>query len=322
MDYYKILGVDRNATKDDIKKAYRKLALKYHPDRNKDNKEAEDKFKKISEAYAVLSDEQKRKQYDTYGSEDFRQRYSQEDIFRNVDLGDILREFGINFGGGGGGFRTASFRTGGGGSPFEFFTGGGHPGGDDRGFESFHQGARQQTQAPKGEDHTLDLAVTLEEVLNGAQKTISLGRGTHIEKVNIKIPKGIQEGKKLRVAGKGSPSPMGGRPGDLYIRMNIQPHPVFTRDGCNLIMDKKIPYTSAVLGGVTEVTTLENKKFNMKVPAGTQSNSRLRLKSHGLPTCPEGKNRGDILVRIQIDVPKTLTDKQRELIDNLKETGL
>ena len=121
MDYYKILDVDKNASKEDIKKAYRKMAMKYHPDRNKGNKEAEEMFKKANEAYAVLSDPEKRKQYDTYGSTGFQQRFSQEDIFRNSDIGSILREFGINFGGMGGGFGT-SFRTfsgGGGGSPFE-----------------------------------------------------------------------------------------------------------------------------------------------------------------------------------------------------------
>ena len=155
MDYYETLGVDRKADQTTIKKAYRKLALKYHPDKTKGDKASEEKFKKISEAYAVLSDQKKREQYDTYGSEGFQQRYSQEDIFRNADLGDILREFGINFGGGsarstGGGFESFFQQAGGGGG--------------------FGAPPRQR---PRGEDFTLELSITLNEVLNGAEKTIS-----------------------------------------------------------------------------------------------------------------------------------------------------
>lgn len=313
MDYYKLLGVEKSASPEEIKKAYRKLALKHHPDRNKGNKEAEEQFKKISEAYAVLSDKEKRHQYDTVGSAGFQQRYSQEDIFRNADLGDILREFGINFGGG----RT-TFRSAGGGGGFfdEMFRQQEAGGRTGHGFQDF----RQQQQI-KGNDLSLELPITLQEVLSGAEKTISLGRGSAAEKVSVKIPAGIETGKKLRVSGKGSPSPMGGPPGDLYLLIRVEPHQTFTREGSHLTMDLQIPYSSAVLGADVEVPTLEGKQLKVKVPPGCQPQAKLRLRKHGLPE-GQGKTRGDLLVKILVAVPKTVSDEQRELVNKLKESGL
>jgi len=313
MDYYKLLGVEKNASPEEIKKAYRKLALKHHPDRNKGNKEAEEQFKKISEAYAVLSDKEKRQQYDTVGSAGFQQRYSQEDIFRNADLGDILREFGINFGGGRATFRSSG---GGGGGVFEeMFRQPGAGGRTSHGFQDF----RQQQQV-KGGDLSLELPITLDEVLTGAEKTLSLGRGAAAEKVSVKIPAGIETGKKLRVSGKGSPSPMGGPPGDLYLLIKVEPHPVFTREGSHLTMDLQIPYSSAVLGAEVEVPTLEGKQLKVKVPPGCQPQAKLRLRKHGLPD--SGGTRGDLLVKIVVAVPKNLPEEQKELVEKLKEAGL
>jgi curved DNA-binding protein len=311
MDYYEILGVDRNADQTAIKKAYRKLALKYHPDKTKGDKEAEEKFKQISEAYAVLSNEQKRKQYDTYGSEGFQKRYSQEDIFRDFDLGDIFREFGIHFGGGGG--RTTFRSTGGGGfeSFFQQAGGSAFPGG--------RQGA--PTQRAKGEDLLLELSITLNEVLNGATKTISLRRTDKPEKVSVKIPVGIDSGKKLRIAGKGSPSPVGGQPGDLYLRIKVLPHPTFFREGDNLIVDRKISLTTAIMGSEIEVPTLDGPTLKVKVPAGTQPNARLRLKDKGLPEGPKGP-RGDLFVRINVEVPRGLNKAQLQMVKDLRESGL
>jgi len=312
MDYYKLLGVEKSASPEEIKKAYRKLALKYHPDRNKGNKEAEEQFKKISEAYAVLSDKEKRQQYDTVGSAGFQQRYSQEDIFRNADLGDILREFGINLGGG----RT-TFRSSGMGGGFEdLFRQPGAGGRAGQGFQDF----RQQPQV-KGNDLSLELPITLDEVLRGAEKTISLGRGSAAEKVSVKIPAGIESGKKLRISGKGSPSPMGGPPGDLFLLIRVEPHQTFTREGSHLSMDLQIPYSAAVLGAEVEVPTLEGKQLKVKVPAGCQPQAKLRLRKHGLPDSPGGE-RGDLLVKILVAVPKSLSDEQRELVQKLKECGL
>jgi len=312
MDYYKLLGVEKTASQEEIKKAYRKLALKYHPDKNRDNKEAEEKFKKISEAYAVLSDKEKRQQYDTFGSDGFQQRFSQEDIFRNVDLGDILREFGINFGGG-----RPTFRTSGRGGPafeemFSHASGGSRT---SRGFHEFHQ------QPVKGNDLTLELPVTLNEVLTGTEKTISLGRGAMSEKVSVKIPAGIESGKKLRVSGKGSPSPLGGPAGDLYLLIRVEPHHIFQRQGSHLVVELPVPFSSAVLGGEIEVPTLEGRNLKMKIPAGCQSQAKLRLRGHGLPEKPGG-HRGDLLVKTTVTVPKTLNAEQKDMVEKLRETGL
>ncbi|NTV13848.1 MAG: DnaJ domain-containing protein [Desulfobulbaceae bacterium] len=311
MDYYEVLGMPKTASPEELKKAYRKLALKYHPDKNQGDKKAEEKFKQISEAYAVLSDKEKRQQYDTYGAEGFQKRYSQEDIFRGADLGDILREFGINFGGGGG---RASFRTSrGGGDPFSFFQQGqGGPGG----FGGFQQGP-----PPKGQDLNLELLISLEEVLHGVGKTISLGRGGVTDKVSVKIPAGIESGKKLRITGKGNPSQFGGPPGDLFLLITIQPHESFTREGDDLIVDQKIPYSAMALGGKVDVPTLEGKTLSVKVPHATQANAKLRLKGHGLPAGPHGP-RGDLYVRLNVEIPKSLDKEQKKLIGELQEKGL
>jgi curved DNA-binding protein len=309
MDYYEVLGIKKDGSAQDIKKAYRKLAMKYHPDRNKGDKEAEEKFKKISEAYAVLSDPEKRKQYDMFGESGFQQRYSQEDIFRGFDLGDILKEFGL--GGLGGNFRT----SGGQGSPFEtFFFQGGGPGAG----RTSHHSAQQSV---KGSDLTYELAVTLNEVLNGSEKTISLRRESKTENVSVKIPKGIKAGQKLRLAGKGSPSPYGGPSGDLFLIIKEQPHPDFTRDGNNLIIENHIPFSKACLGSDISVKSLEGKELKVKVPAGIQQLAKLRLKGHGLPAGKTG-GRGDIFVKIAVDIPKNLTDEQKKLIKELADNGL
>lgn len=305
MDYYKILGVDKTADSAAIKKAYRKLAMKYHPDKTAGDKAAEEKFKEANEAYAVLSDPEKRKEYDTYGSSGFSQRYSQEDIFRGSDLGSILREFGMNFGGG-------FSQSGGAGSPFESFFSQSSGLGPDRG-RGFQQ------QAAKGQDMIMELWVTLEEVASGTERTISLA---HLnDRVSVKIPPGIESGKKLRVTGKGGPSPMGGPAGDLFLKINVQPHTLFKQDGATLIHEKKIPFSQAALGTKVAIPTLEGKELTVKIPAGTQSGGRLRLKGKGLPQGPKGP-RGDLMVKIHIEVPKKLSAEQEKLLKELQKTGL
>lgn len=318
MDYYKILGVAKDASPEEIKKKYRKLALKYHPDRNKDDKKAEEKFKQISEAYAVLSDKEKRQQYDSFGSEGFHQKFSQEDIFRNFDLGSIFKEFGFDLGGFGGG--GATFRTSQGGGPFDAFFGQGGAAGAGQGFRTFHDAGPSARQV-KGGDINLELPITLNEVLAGSEKTISLGRGSHADKVTVKIPAGIQDGKKLRITGKGSPSPVGGPPGDLYLKVKVQPHPVFSRDGNDLIIEKHIPFSAAVLGAEISVPTLEGKQLKVKVPAGFQPNAKLRLKGHGLPAGPLGP-RGYVFVKVIVEVPKKLSEEQKKLMQDLAQAGL
>ena len=165
------------------------------------------------------------------------------------------------------------------------------------------------------------MAITLLEVLQGAEKTISLGRGSNAEKVSVKIPAGISSGKKLRVSGKGSPSQVGGPPGDLYLLIKVTPHPDYIRDEDDLLMDKKISFSAAALGTNIDVPTLEGKKLQVKVPPGTQANAKLRLKGHGLPHGPRGP-RGDLFVRVVVEVPKKLNKDQQKLMEELKESGL
>jgi curved DNA-binding protein len=298
-DYYKTLGIDKNASDSDIKKAYRKLAMKYHPDHTKGDKTAEEKFKKISEAYAVLSDPEKRKQYDTYGSADFQQRFSQEDIFRNFDFSDIFREFGF-----GGGSRTAD-------GGFRFSFGGGSP-----------FGGQQRQQRPiKGSDLVYELPITLHDVANGSKKQISLQHQGRSETITVTIPKGMASGKKLRLAGKGESSPYGGPAGDLFIKVKVVEDPVFKAENHDLYVYQTIKLTQALLGTQVSVPTLAGRELNLKIPAGTRHKTKMRLAGHGLPQM-KGSGKGDLFVVILIDLPKQLTPEQKNLIRQLADAGL
>ena len=289
-DYYKTLGVDKKATEDEIKKSYRKLAMKYHPDRNKGDKKAEEKFKELSEAYAVLSDKEKRKQYDTFGSDGFQQRYSQEDIFRGFDFSNLFKEFG--FGGGfenvfgqrtghpgGGGYKTYTFNRGGQGfdygDPFAQYAGGGRP--------------------QRGDDQMYELSITLREAALGAEKQLSFPTGKKTEKVMVKIPPGISTGKKLRISGKGGPGLTGGPSGDLFIQIKVMEDPIFKLEEQNLVVEKEISFTQAVLGTKVEVPTLEGKSLQVNIPARNTTpiqtsikriwSPDLRRKRQGRPVC-------------------------------------
>ena len=312
MDYYEILGLPKSASQDDIKKAYRKLALKYHPDKNSGNKDYEARFKEISEAYAVLSDPKKKQQYDTYGSADFHQRYSREDIFENFDINEILRQFGF----GSSGFSSSSFGNNMGGASGRGFSSiFGHS-------QSAHPGCGGGCATPaKGHDLTYQLSVSLSDVLYGNEKQITLRTNGRSENVSVKIPKGIEEGKKLRLKGKGGAAPPGGIPGDLYLKVQVEPHEQYEREGEDLIYHKRIPYSDACLGAKVEVETLDGKKFMVTVPSGTNGDSRLRIKGQGLPSGPIG-DRGDLYVKIGVDVPKDLNDEQVSAIETLRKCGL
>jgi len=300
-DYYNILGVNKNASQEEIKRAYRKLAMKYHPDKNPNRKEAEERFKEINEAYAVLSDKEKRKQYDTFGAEGFRQRFTQEDIFRGFDFEEILSSL---FGGRG----KREFRSGGRGG-FDF--------GDIFGQAAYQDRGRM---AQKGEDILYELTISLEESALGGEKRISYRKNGKIEEVSVKIPRGIPSGKKLRLAGKGMEGRNGGTPGDLYLQINIKEHPLFIREEDNLIVDKEINFSDAVMGTTIEVPTLEGKKI-VRVPPGTQSHTKMRLKGLGVPHF-QGEGRGDEYVKVIVKVPKKLTEKSRKLIEELAKEGI
>jgi curved DNA-binding protein len=310
-DYYKILEISKSASPGEIKKAYRKLALKYHPDTNKGDKASEERFKEISEAYAVLSDPEKRKQYDAFGAEGFQKRYTQEDIFHDFDFGNIFREFG--FGGGGRGSNIFGHMFGGTGQTHS--RGGGAP------FGSPFGGFDNRSQPVKGQDLLYELSLTLEEAAVTTHKTIAYKPGAPQERLSVKVPAGISTGKKLRLKGKGEPGFCGGPRGDVYIHIRILDHPLFRREGDDLYLTREIRFSEALSGIEIEVPTIDDKTLKLKIPAGTQSKAKFRLKGYGMPGM-NGTLRGDAYVEVTVAVPKNPTKKQKALIKDLAEAGL
>lgn len=358
-DYYQVLGVDRNVSTEDLKKAYRKLAIKYHPDKNPGNKEAEEKFKEVSLAYEVLSDPEKRRQYDQFGHEAYTS--SQRGgggggaDFRHAQ--DIFSQF---FGGGGGGFS------------FEDLFGGG--------------GGRRHADpnAPiPGDDMRYDLEIDFEDAMYGAEKQITINRivscdacggsgcepgtgrktcprcggsgaqtvsqgffsirqpcsscggtGQLIEKpcrkcrgqgrvrvresFPLRINPGVDTGSQLRVAGRGSAGLRGGRPGDLYVVIHVRPSSVFSREGNDLLCELPISFAVAAAGGVVEVPTITGRT-KMRIPAGTQSGTTLRVKGKGAPSL-RGGGRGDLLVRTVVETPVKLSAEQTALLEKFQAT--
>ena len=286
--YYDILGVPKGASDNDIKKAFKKKAMQYHPDHNKNDPKAEEKFKDVNEAYAVLKDKDKRKQYDQFGAEGFKKRYTQEDIFQGFDINEIFQGFGF---------------------------GGGRP---PSGFEEFFGGGRPR-RPRKGQDMMSEITVTFEEAARGTEKQFTIDRGDRNEDTSVKVPPGISQGQKLRLAGKGFPGSQGGPSGDLYFKVHILPHPIFKREGNDIVVEHHVGLTDALLGTLIHVPTLEGEK-QVKVPVGTQPMTRLRLR--GLGMHKRGGDRGDQFVKIIVNLPKTLTPEQIKLIESLKEHGL
>ena len=299
VDYYKALGVEKNASADDIKKAFRKLAVKYHPDRNPDNKGAEDKFKEINEAYAVLSDTEKKQQYDTFGSSGFHNKYSQEDIFRGFDFGNAYKDMGGGVGGGGAE------------DIFSRLFGASFGRGAGRGFRA---------GAQKGADHEMEITVSFRDAAQGAERQVAFRRNGQREELKVKIPEGVDNGSKIRISGKGAPGDGGGSAGDLYLIIHVQPDPVFSRDGGDLFVDRAITFTAACLGVSLDVPTLDGDK-RIKVPAGIQPGTKIRLKGCGIKSM--GSNaKGDLYVKIGVHIPETLTSEQKKLIEELAGKGL
>ncbi|MBX6354149.1 MAG: molecular chaperone DnaJ [Thermoflavifilum sp.] len=354
-DYYEVLGVDRSASQDEIKRAYRKLARKYHPDVNKDDPQAEEKFKEITEAYEVLSDPDKRARYDQFG---------------HADPGAGSAGFGGGFSGG---FSEGGFDFGGFGDIFDMFFGGGGRRGPVRGqdleyelevsFEEAAFGVERDIQVPRmetcstcggsgarpgtrvercpacqgtGEQQTV-VNTPFGRMVNRKTCSVCRGRGVRIPNpcsdcggsgrrrvrrtVRIKVPAGVDTGTRLRMPGAGESSPNGGPPGDLHIVVRVKPHDVFERDGDNVIVDVPLSFVQAALGDEIEVPTLDGP-VKLRIPEGTQTGTFFRLRGKGIPHLGNPSVRGDQHVRVHVITPTRLTDRQRELLRELgRELG-
>lgn len=311
-DYYKVLGVDENASAKEIKKAYKKLAVKYHPDKNQDDKAAEEKFKEVNEAYEVLGDPEKRKKYDKLGAN--------WEAYQQGGGGFDWSQYGGAHRGGQGG-RTYYFE----GDPSEFFGRGGAGGtGFSDFFEAFFGGGggafqeafgqqQQQRRQPRGRDIQAELPVTLEEAYHGASKTFEIGG----EKLRIKIKPGAYDGQKLKLSGKGSHPGRGGQRGDLYLLLRLQPHPRFERDGDNLLHEQTIDLFTAVLGGKVTVPTMTGP-VTITVKPGTEPGKMLRLRHKGMPKYKKPDQYGDLFVKVNLELPHNLSKEERELFEKLK----
>ena len=307
-DYYETLGVPKTATEEEIRSAFRKLARKYHPDVAKDKKASEEKFKEINEAYEVLGDPDKRKKYDQLGADWNRPGGFQPPPgwqWEGQQPGGGFHQWGGDGGGvqfefGGTGFSDF----------FEAFFGGG------RGRSAFGGfGGRQATEA-RGADVEADIMVTLEEALHGSTRTVSLRRAgsDKVENYQVKIPRGVHEGQRIRLRGQGEAGVRGGKSGDLFLRVRLARHPDFTVEGSDLIHAVKVEPWRAVLGSELVVPTLDGN-VRLKIPPGTQGGQRFRLRERGLPGV-SGK-RGDLYVVVQISMPKKLTEREREIWSEL-----
>ena len=305
-DYYKVLGVGRKASADEIKKAFRKKARQYHPDVKPDDKEAEKKFKEINEAYEVLSDEKKRKDYDTFGDAAFRQGPGPGGGgFSGGQAGGF--DFSDLFGAGGGGNRNFTFRTGGSGANAEdlsdifgnLFGGGG----------GNFQGRTMNTPR-RGENAEHLVEIDFAEAVRGTQIKLRIDG----KKVNVKIPPGTADNTRLRLKGKGHPGLHGGPPGDLILTIKVRPDPVFTLAGKDLVCKVKVPLTTALLGGKIEVPTFDGKVM-LTIKEGAQNGQKMRLRGKGVK--PHSGAAGDQIVELEIVLPRKLSPKARKLVEEL-----
>jgi len=303
-DYYKVLGVERTASQDEIKKKFRKLARAYHPDIKKDDAEAEKRFKEVNEAYEVLGDPEKRKRYDELGSnwqdgQDFRPPPGFEHMFRQGGFGSRRgrtsgRTFTFDFGNeGGGGGAFSDF--------FESLFG-------DLGMRA--QAGQQQSSRFRGSDLETEAAITLPEAHRGTSREIEVQSPEGLKRLNVKIPAGAHDGMKIRLGGQGNVGPGGS--GDIYLKIRVVPDARFKVEGSNVIMDLPVAPWDAALGTTEEIETLDGK-LCLKIPAGVSSGQRLRLHGKGLG------NKGDLFVQIKIVTPKNLSPEEKRLFSELKK---
>ncbi|MDR2123227.1 MAG: J domain-containing protein [Flavobacteriaceae bacterium] len=301
IDYYKILGLDKNASQDEIKKAYRKLARKYHPDLNPNDKEANVKFQQINEAHEVLSDPEKRKKYDQYGenwkhAEQFKQARQQQ----NAGGGHYYYDNSGNpFEGSSQGFGTEGFS--------DFFS------------ELFGRKTRNsygsRNAGFKGQDYTSELHLSLKEAASTHKQTLNVNG----KKIRITIPAGVADGQQIILKGQGAPGINGGPDGDLYITFVIADDPHFKRLNDDLSTIVEIDLYTAVLGGETTVATLDGK-VKLKIAPGTQNDAKVRLKGKGFPSYKKEGQFGDLFVTYKVKIPTHLTEKQKELFKQLAES--
>ena len=279
-DYYQVLGVSRGASDQEIKQAYRKLARKYHPDINPGDKQAEARFKEINEAYEVLSDKEKREKYDRFGSDWKRYEQAGPGVdFSGADFSDIFETlFGAGRSGRGGGFNIRM----------------------------------------DGQDIEQPVEISLEEAFSGTQRTLQFSNPNGTPRtITVKIPAGIDSGNRVRVPGEGAPGLNGGKRGDLYLVIGIQPHPRFERKADDLFVKVEVPLFTLLLGGQVAVPTLAGKTINLTIPEQTQNGRTFRLSGQGMPK-PHAHHRGDLYVTVNAVLPTRLTPRERELYEELR----
>lgn len=284
-DYYEILGVSKNASDDEIKKAFRKLAVKYHPDKNPGDKAAEEKFKEISEAHEVLSDKQKRARYDQFGHAGVGGAGGGENPF-----------------GGGFNFNGQSFN-------FDF----GGSGGLEDLFGSLFGFGGAGRRPMRGADYRTTVTLNFEEAVFGTTKTVSADGN----EIKVKIPAGIDDGMSIRLGGKGGAAPKGGTRGDLYVQVRVKPHKHLTREGSIILSEVHVPMADAALGTDVDVETIDGN-VRMKIPAGTQSGTPFKLSGHGVPLMRSDGDRGPHIVTVIVDTPKNLTKRQKEILEEFR----
>jgi len=308
-DYYKILGVERTASADEIKKTYRKLAMKYHPDRNPGNKAAEDKLKEINEAYQVLSDKEKRARYDQLGSSyqtwqqgGGRGNFNWDDWFTTSPGGGVR----VDMGGTGGADFSDFFNA--------IFGGLGGFGGMG-GQQPRRTRVRQQRTSARPQNYEHPVTISFYEAFHGGERVLQIEG----QRVTAKIPKGAKTGTKVRIAGVG-PVGMDGRKSDVYLKITVAKDDRFARKGDNLYSDVQVDLYTAVLGGKVKVDTPIGSA-TLKIPAGTQQGQKFRLAGQGMPKLREPKSSGDLYARVKIEIPRKLSDEQRKLFEDLRKLG-